>query len=57
MIWPVLSIACGVVFLVAFAWPWVTPILDRHDAIPRLLDRLEEEWERDEAPPREPWNW
>ena len=42
-----------------FFWPLVAPHWMRRDASARLLDRLEEEWEREEdVPPRfdgRPW--
>lgn len=47
-------------FLVVFLWPWLAPVLLRRDVRARLLDRLEEEWDREgDAIPRyddRPWN-
>lgn len=37
-----------------FMWPWVDPYLQRRDVPNRLLDRLEEEWDR-EVDPRAEW--
>lgn len=44
-------------FLIVFAWPWVDPILIRRDAYTRLLDRLEEEWDREAEPIDPDWRW
>lgn len=49
----ILTIAAAVAFL----WPWVDPYLLRHDARERLLDRLEEEWEREDEPSTPDWRW
>jgi len=54
------TLAAGILaagFCVAFAWPWVDPYLRRSDVKARLLDRLEEEWEREGEARKEPWNW
>jgi cell division protein FtsL len=42
---------------IVFAWPWVDPLLERHDARNRLLDRLEEEWEREDDAVTPDWRW
>ena len=58
MIWGFCGVLFGV-FLVVFCWPWVDVYAQRRDVPQRLLDRLQEEWEREEdAPPRfdgRPW--
>lgn len=43
--------------VIAFLWPWVDPYLLRHDARERLLDRLEEEWDREAEPIDPDWRW
>ena len=51
-------IAIGVIILaIVFSWPWVYPYLLRHDATARLLDRLEEEWDREVEPDENGWKW
>lgn len=47
MTWLLIAILFAA-FGVIFAWPWVDPYLLRRDAYTRLLDRMEEEWEREE---------
>ena len=41
----------------AFVWPLVDPILLRRDAYTRLLDRMEEEWDREVEPSDDGWRW
>jgi hypothetical protein len=58
MIFPLVIAALLAALLIVAAWPWVDPILIRRDAYTRLLDRLEEEWEREDEPARTDWtNW
>jgi H+/gluconate symporter-like permease len=55
-----LVILAGVIaaaIAVVFAWPWIDPYLQRHDVPTRLLDRLEEEWEREDEPATPDWRW
>lgn len=52
------TIGFGVCLAIAvFFWPLVDPYLTRHNARDRLLDRLVENWEREDEAPRDPWNW
>lgn len=48
-----------IAFAIVFTWPWIDTFLLRHDATARLLDRLEEEWDREGDPPprfdERPW--
>lgn len=56
-LWPLLAILTTAALL-AFVWPWVDPYLERRDVKARLLDRLEEEWDREGEPPAKDWvNW
>jgi hypothetical protein len=57
MIWKLLAAASLIAFSIVFAWPWVSPWLERRDATGRLLDRLEEEWEREGDSLPKDWNW
>jgi len=49
MIWKLATAMLLVAVSLAFAWPWVTPHLERRDQPQRLLDALREEWERDDV--------
>jgi len=53
--WTLAAGIVGVALLVAFAWPWVDPYLQRHDPVGRYLDRLEEDWDREHDEPD--WRW
>ena len=57
MIFPLVIAALLAGFLIVAAWPWVDPFLIRRDAYTRLLDRLEEEWEREDEPSTPDWRW
>ena len=54
-VWLLVAAFCMIGFVLVFAWPWVDPYLTRRDVPARLLDRLEEEWEREGEPPTTGW--
>ena len=48
----------GLILAIMLSWPWVDPYLLRHDATARILRVLEDEWNREDDPPRfdeRPW--
>jgi len=53
--WILVSAACFAGFVVVAVWPWVEPWLERRDVPNRLLDRLEEEWDREGDAPDMGW--
>jgi len=55
--WTLAAGIVGVALIVAFAWPWVDPYLQRRDVPARLLDAMREEWEREGEARKEPWKW
>ena len=57
MIFPLVIAALLAAFLIVTAWPWIDPYLIRRDAYTRLLDRLEEEWEREDDTASTDWRW
>lgn len=59
MILRLASMALLIAFCIAFFWPLIDPYLIRHDASTRILDRLEEEWEREVDPTTDErrWDW